>query len=149
MEPHPFGVAFGRAPTMSVNRHVVSPPELILTKIICRHNYFQGMWNISELRDDAEYAIFDDMIGGFEFFKQYKQWFGCQQEFTTTDKYAKKRKVIWGKPCIWLSNDDPRMSPHIDVDWWDKNVITVYIDHQLATPTRTSGPQSETDPLAG
>ena len=116
----------------------MSSPVRVLTEYIGKHAYFQGMFNLQELDNEADYAIFDDLIGDLESFKQYKQWFGCKQEFTTTDKYARKRKIIWGKPSIWLSNNDPRASPHIDLDWWDKNVITCNITKPIARVTQPS-----------
>ena len=61
-------------------------------------------------------------------FRGYKGWMGCQSEIQLSGKYMKHRKLIWGKPTIYMSNEDPRASAHIDLDWWDKNVDTVYID---------------------
>ena len=87
-----------------------------------------GLFNMDECFEDAEYAVFDDIIGGFEFFRNYKAWLGCQSEFTLSDKYRHKRKFCWGKPSILLMNDDPRASPHVDVDWLEGNCDIVYVD---------------------
>lgn len=78
-----------------------------------------------------EYAVFDDIIGGFEFFRNYKGWLGCQAEFTLTGKYRPNKKFMWGKPTIMCMNDDPRMDPKVDLDWLEKNCNIVYIGEQL------------------
>lgn len=93
------------------------------------------MFNMDELYGDAEYAVFDDMIGGFEFFKNYKAWLGCQSEFTLTDKYKHKRKFMWGKPCIWLANDDPALDTHVDMEWLAGNADIVEIRDPLVRIT--------------
>nr|UBQ66256.1 Rep protein [finch CRESS-DNA virus] len=72
------------------------------------HNYFGGLFNIDDFSESAEYAIFDDISGGFGFFPGYKNWMGGQFQFTVTDKFKHKRTVRWGKPSIWICNRDPR-----------------------------------------
>jgi hypothetical protein len=83
--------------------------------------------------EDCDYAVFDDMSGGFKFFNNYKGWLGCQHEFTITDKYRAKKKLMWGRPSIMLMNDDPEASPDVDLDWLRANCIIVYIDEQFVT----------------
>ncbi len=77
---------------------------------------------MDELRDDAEYAVFDDISGGFKFFPNYKGWLGCQAEFTVTDKYRAKRKFKWGKPSIMLMNSNPADDPHVDYEWFGRKL---------------------------
>lgn len=90
---------------------------------------------MSEVRDNAEYAVFDDIAGGFQFFNNYKGWLGAQTEFTLTDKYKGKKKFKWGKPTIMLMNDDPMSLQHVDHDWLEKNCIIMYVaeDEPLVT----------------
>ncbi len=64
----------------------------IISQFPSNHSHF----NMDELRDDAEYAVFDDISGGFKFFPNYKGWLGCQAEFTVTDKYRAKKKIQVG-----------------------------------------------------
>lgn len=97
------------------------------------HLYFNGMFNMDEASTEAEYAVFDDMIGGFEFFKNYKAWLGCQYEFTLTDKYKRKTKFVWGKPSLWLANDDPLADPHVDHQWLLGNCDIVYIGQSFVS----------------
>lgn len=80
---------------------------------------------MDESIDDVEYAVFDDMQGGLEFFHSYKFWLGSQQEFYVTDKYKGKKLVKWGKPCIYVSNGDPRHDKGADIHWLEGNCIFV------------------------
>ncbi|UDN67472.1 replication-associated protein [robinz virus RP_428] len=66
--------------------------------------YFCGQFNLDDWNSDAKYIILDDF--NIKFFPAWKSFFGCQKSFVLTDKYRKKRTVQWGKPCIWLCNDD-------------------------------------------
>lgn len=101
--------------------------------VVISHLYFNGMFNMDECYDDVEYAVFDDMVGGFEFFRNYKAWLGCQHEFTLTDKYKRKSKFTWGKPCIWLANDDPSLDSHVDLNWLEGNCEIVYIPDKIVS----------------
>ena len=86
---------------------------------------------MDESLDGVEYAVFDDINGGIQFFPQYKWWLGHQNQFYATDKYKGKKLINWGKPAIWISNEDPREQLGADVDWLNKNVTFVYIDTPL------------------
>lgn len=96
-----------------------------------RHAYFGGLFSIEEAIDDVEYAVFDDIQGGLNFFHSYKFWLGHQQQFYVTDKYRGKKLVKWGKPSIWLSNHDPRTDQGVDVDWLEANCQFVFISRPL------------------
>jgi len=86
---------------------------------------------LDESIHDVSYAVFDDIQGGLEFFHAYKFWLGHQQQFYTTDKYRKKQLIHWGKPAIWLANNDPREDKGADVNWLEGNCIFVYVDTPL------------------
>lgn len=75
---------------------------------------------------DVEYAVFDDMQGGFDFFHGYKFWLGAQKEFYVTDKYKGKKWIQWGKPSIWLCNNDPEMEK-VDWGWIQGNCDVVWL----------------------
>uniref|UniRef100_A0A8E7G1T8 Replication-associated protein n=1 Tax=Turdus hortulorum Genomoviridae sp. TaxID=2814995 RepID=A0A8E7G1T8_9VIRU len=89
------------------------------------HAYFGGLFCLDESVTDVDYAVFDDMQGGLEFFHGYKFWLGCQSQFYATDKYKGKKLIDWGRPSIWLSNEDPRHDKGADVDWLNGNCIFV------------------------
>lgn len=82
---------------------------------------------MDEFRDNADYAVFDDLQGGLEYFHAYKFWLGAQKEFNVTDKYRKKKRIQWGKPCIYLSNQDPRADKGVDVDWLEGNCVFQFV----------------------
>lgn len=93
-----------------------------------RHAYFGGLFCLDEPTDDVTYAIFDDMQGGLEFFHGYKFWLGCQSQFYATDKYKGKKLITWGKPSIWISNNDPRYDKNADIPWLEGNCTFVCVD---------------------
>lgn len=78
---------------------------------IGRHMYFNNYFNLDLWDDEAAYAIFDDMdvdpdVGLEKYFRSWKAFFGAQKEFTVTDKYRRKKRVSWGKPIIWIANNE-------------------------------------------
>lgn len=95
------------------------------------HAYFGGLFSIDESLDDAKYAIFDDIQGGLEYFPSYKNWLGGQKQFYVTDKYRGKTLINWGRPSIWLANNDPRYDKGADTDWIEGNCVFIYIDESL------------------
>lgn len=96
-----------------------------------KHAYFGGLFCLDEFDEDVDYAVFDDMQGGLEFFHAYKFWLGHQQQFYATDKYRGKKLINWGKPAIWCSNTDPRADKGADADWLDANCTFVFINAPL------------------
>lgn len=97
-----------------------------------KHAFFGGLFSLDESLDDVKYAVFDDLAGGLKFFPNYKSWLGCQFQFYCTDKYKGKKLIFWGKPCIWLSNEDPRTNEGVDVDWLDINCDFVRINQPIS-----------------
>lgn len=93
------------------------------------HAYFGGMFSLDEYDGTQTYAVFDDV--GFKYCPSYKSWLGQQLEFYCTDKYRQKKLVKWGKPVIWVTNEEVPMSPDIDTDWLDKNCYCVRVDSPL------------------
>jgi hypothetical protein len=92
------------------------------------HLYFGGLFRLDDVdTENCNYAIFDDMQGGLEFFHSYKFWLGCQAEFICTDKYRGKKRITWGKPAIYLSNRDPREDKNAEADWLEANCIFCYL----------------------
>lgn len=97
------------------------------------HIHWQQMFNLDDFDEDADYAIFDDIQGGLEYFPGYKGWLGHQLHFTATDKYRGKRQINWGKPAIWCSNSDPRADKGADADWLDANCDFVFIEDSIVS----------------
>jgi len=85
--------------------------------------YFNGMFDLGEWDNTCEYTIFDDWQDWTKLYF-YKQFLGAQREFTLTDKYRRKRKVRWGKPCIVISNVKPEFE---DGQWIALNCFQCYL----------------------
>lgn len=100
------------------------------------HVYFMGVMSGEvALRDmpDAEYAIFDDMRGGIDFFPSWKEWLGGQAVVSVKKLYRDPVQMEWGKPSIWLSNIDPRvqLKSTDDVAWLEANAEFVFIGESI------------------
>jgi len=95
------------------------------------HAYFGGLFSLDEPIDDVEYAIFDDINGGLKFFPNYKSWLGCQAQFYATDKYKGKKLIHWGKPSIWISNEDPRTNDGVDIAWLEGNCQFINLSRSI------------------
>nr|QVW56552.2 MAG: replication-associated protein [Gemygorvirus] len=92
------------------------------------HIYCCLQFNVDDVRaglDDAKYAVFDDMQGGFKFFPSYKGWLGAQSQFTVTDKFRHKTTIQWGRPTIWLTNESPFQD--VDTEWIMGNCFIVHL----------------------
>ena len=48
-----------------------------------------------------------------------------------TDKYHKKKQLSFGKPVIWLCNEDPSTWKGVDLDWIYGNVLVVGVHSNL------------------
>lgn len=101
------------------------------------HAYFGGLFSIDEPIDDVDYAIFDDMQGGLKFFHSYKFWLGCQKQFYVTDKYKGKKLIDWGKPSIYLANQNPLADDGVDYDWLVGNCDIVELRTSLISHAST------------
>ena len=91
--------------------------KTLFARSLGRHSYFNLQFNLDSFSESSDYAVFDDIQGGFEFFHAYKGWLGAQKEFVITDKYKRKKTIKWGKPCIMLMNDDPAGCAKADYEW--------------------------------
>lgn len=109
----------------------------VVARSFGHHNYFHGQWSLDEYDDDAVYNIFDDIPGQLNSF-DYKKFLGAQFDCIVSDKYKKKRKIRNGKPCIYISNNDPLKTKKgkEDRDWLLANCIFVYIDKPICNYAR-------------
>jgi len=90
------------------------------------------MSNLDVWDPQAEYIILDDIE--WEYLPSKKPFFGAQREFTLTDKYRKKRKVLWGKPCIYLFNPDADPMPKLqgaERSWYEGNTVLIRLNGNL------------------
>lgn len=82
--------------------------------------------------ESVEYAVFDDIRGGIKFFPAFKEWLGCQAYVTVKELYREPALIKWGRPSIWISNEDPRLVMDAgDVTWMEKNCIFVEVNDPI------------------
>lgn len=86
--------------------------------------YYNHLFNLSDWDPAAKYVIWDDF--GWDFIPAKKCFLGAQREFTISDKYKKKKTVVWGKPSIVLTNDLPVLT-----EWEQANTVTVELTNKL------------------
>lgn len=96
------------------------------------HFYMCGLFNLEDYDPTATYGVFDDFcVDHIKY--SYKQWFGCQKQFTLTDKYKKKITVKWGKPSIFLLNPPvyEKLKEELDWDWVQSNTVICILTNKL------------------
>lgn len=81
--------------------------------------------------EKIEYGIFDDMSWKETAFKDggFKTWLGGHESFTSTDKYRGKSSVSWGKPAIYLANENPlaTLKGANNQKWFIDNTVIIYL----------------------
>lgn len=81
---------------------------------------------------DAEYAVFDDIRGGIKFFPAFKEWLGGQAHVSVKRLYRDPKVIPWGKPSIWISNEDPRLAMEpADANWLEGNATFIEITEPI------------------
>lgn len=98
------------------------------------------MWRSDSFNDRADYLILDDF--DFDFFHgMRKAIWGAQERFTTTDKY-RKGEARWGKPLIWLCQEEKNPFVAYGKDgkpvmaeeeraWYRANCVEVHVTTKL------------------
>lgn len=81
---------------------------------------------------DVKYAVFDDIRGGIKFFPAFKEWLGGQPWVSVKCLYRDPTLIKWGKPSIWISNDDPReVMERSDISWLEENAVFINIEEPI------------------
>ena len=93
------------------------------------HVFFSGMFDLSVLRSEYDYVVFDDV--SFTSMDFFKCWFGAQKEFSVTDKYMRKQRIMHGKPCVGCFNHDIRAMLWADIEWLELNCLFVNVVDKL------------------
>nr|WAE42511.1 MAG: replication associated protein [Cressdnaviricota sp.] len=99
-----------------------------------RHMYFNGAFNLDDWDTDATYIVWDDF--DWKWLPYKKQFVGAQRQFVVSDKYRKKRSIMWGKPSIFVWNDDNdpwRDFNSRELEWYEANTIRVVLTECLFT----------------
>ena len=137
--PPPLGERYANTLIVGRPRSLIVWGETRLGKTVWArslgsHVYCCLQWNVDDLKaglEDAKYAVLDDIQGNFQFFPSYKGWLGGQQTFTVTDKYRGKTTINWGRPTIWLMNEDPEEVGHVDLNWLRGNCDIVHLTEPI------------------
>lgn len=98
-----------------------------------KHMYFNNLLNLDDWDDSVDYIILDDFSSDIlKYLPSWKCFFGGQKEFVLTDKYRGKKTVKWGKPMIWLSNEDIFKNLNIEhINFIKKNCTVIVLDKNL------------------
>ena len=111
--------------------------KTIWARSLGKHAYFPGLFMLEGFSPtECKYAIFDDMVNGIASIPNFKAWLGGQKKFVVGDKYMRKQRIKWDKPCIMIGNTDPREDMRQeDINWLEGNCVIVEITETLAEPT--------------
>lgn len=98
------------------------------------HAYIANVWDLSAFDGQpgyfwwAGYIVFDD-VNWDSFKHSAKSFCGCQRDFSVTDKYRRKKRLVGGLPSIVLLNPD---APDIEEwrnfmfsDWGRQNIVDI------------------------
>lgn len=116
-----------------------------LARSLGKHVHFGSDFSLADLLavgvENVDFGVLDDLDWTDPILKgnKYKAWLGCQEHFICTDKYLRKESIQWGKPCIFLSNDNPTESlKHSDFLWIQKNCWVVEVPDGTRIASRPS-----------
>lgn len=97
------------------------------------HAYVATTWDLAAFDSDFTYVVFDDVP--WDNFKHYaKAFFGCQRDFSVSDKYRKKKRISGGVPCIYLVNPEDYsedMRLFVTGNWGKENIEVIYVYNKL------------------
>lgn len=88
------------------------------------HIYWGGSTTIRDADwGGVDYIVVDDVP--WDYFVGKKQFLGGQHEFILTEKYIRKTRIVFGKPVIYLCNENPfpDMKDVEERDYFLKNVV--------------------------
>lgn len=99
------------------------------------HIYMGTQFNLRDWNSEAAYLVLDDVafkyIGGHR-----KGLWGAQKEVVISDKYMKKKTYKWGKPCIFVCNEDDDFRENSDlkrseIEWYFANSVIVEVTQKM------------------
>lgn len=93
--------------------------------------YMQGGFNLDDWDDNANYLVIDDIP--WKYLPSKKSFLGGQYQFVLTDKYRKKRTVLFGLATIYSMNRDNYEEIRNDPMWpWIMdNAEIIFVENQL------------------
>ncbi|QNI80847.1 replication associated protein [Vochisia rufa associated gemykibivirus] len=100
----------------------------ILARSLGKYCNMAGRMNLQHFDNDCDYMILDDLPKGFRDFPHYKLWFQGAPQVNCSDKYMSAKSITWGRPCIWLSNQDPKTDRSVEYEWLQGNCVIVHVN---------------------
>lgn len=97
------------------------------------HAYVATTWDLSSFDKPFNYVVFDD-VPWSNFAHYAKAFFGCQRDFSVSDKYRKKKRISGGVPCIYLCNPEDVSRDMMDFvlnNWGQQNIVMVNLENKL------------------
>lgn len=91
-----------------------------------KHWYMNHMWDKKVFDCNVQYGVLDNMT--FRKFPHFKELMGGQICFDSS-----VTRLLWGKPCIWLCNEDPstwKASKDM-IEWMFENCEIEEVDNNL------------------
>ena len=85
------------------------------------------------MNPDARFMVLDDVPSvRYGNVGHWKQYYGCQKTLGLGDLHF-KRQMVWGRPCIFLYNEDedPRLDGSQDTDYLLNNGIFVDLKESM------------------
>lgn len=104
------------------------------------HAYIANQWDLSAFDGKSEafwntgYVLFDD-VAWSSFYLSAKSFLGAQRDFSVTDKYRRKRRLVGGIPSIVLLNPDaPDYDDYLTFamgEWGRENIRVLRLRNKL------------------
>ncbi len=95
-----------------------------------KHIFWRQSTNLDTWDPSAKYLIIDDI--DWKFLPNKKCWLTAMGDMTVTDRYRPKRDICNYKPCIYLTNNDPRdqFEPG-ESEYWEANMEIVILTRTM------------------
>lgn len=97
------------------------------------HAYVATSWDLSSFNNYFSYVVFDDVQ--WKNLAHYaKAFFGCQRDFSVSDKYCKKKRISGGVPSIYCVNPEDvthELREFFLSNWGQQNIEVISVSNKL------------------
>lgn len=83
--------------------------------------------NLKEWDETATYMVLDDVE--FDYLPMKKPLFFGQKTFSATQKWVPINTYKWGKPVLYLCNNEPDWSKYMDP--YQENIVPIYLHDKI------------------
>jgi len=93
------------------------------------HMFMSGLFNLDEWDESARYLVIDDI--DWKWLPAKKQLLGGQSNFNLSDKYRRKRQVVFGLPTIYCMNYDnyEEIAKDPMLPWLNDNCLRCFVEN--------------------